>query len=81
MLYLRKHPDGPELPAWAEGRWFRSYSAMADWAEEQLPPGKYWSRNPSGASLATAVREVRCKLDRHDNPRETGFWVEGRGNI
>lgn len=81
MMYLKKHPDGPELPAWAEKRWFRSYVAMAEWAEENLPPGLYWSKNPSGTNLYTKIREVRCKIDSHGNVRSTGFWVEGRGNI
>lgn len=81
MMYLKKHPEGPILPAWAEKRWFKSYTAMADWAEENLAPGKYWSKNPSGTNMATSLREVRVKIDSKGVIRQTGFWVEGRGNI
>jgi hypothetical protein len=82
MLKLSKHPEGPELPEEAKKKHFRSYADMADWAEEHLPPGKYWCRNPQGANLWTALREVRCKLSDSDGePKASGFWVDGRGNI
>jgi hypothetical protein len=81
MLKLSKHPRGPDLPESAKNKHFTSYVGMANWAEVNLPSGLYWSKNPAGKNLATAVREVRCKLDYKGNPQSTGFWVEGRGHI
>lgn len=73
-LYLTKHPQGPELPEAAKGRKFRSYVALADFADKiELPEGKYWCRNTNGTNLWTAMREVTRK--------GSGFHVEGRGNV
>jgi len=77
LLKITKHPDGPELPEEVKAKTFRSYVDMANWADEHhLSPGIYWIRNPSGANLATAIRELRYQTKGYGR-----FWVEGRGNI
>jgi hypothetical protein len=73
-LYLIKHPNGPDLPDAFKDKRFRSFVDMANYADEhELPEGKYYSRNPQGSNLLTAIREVTRK--------GSGFHVEGRGNI
>jgi hypothetical protein len=75
MLRLRKYGNaGPDVPQAWQGKTFRSYVDMADYADKVgLPDGDYFIRNSNGTTFATAV----CKLTRKGG----SFYVEGRGNV
>lgn len=75
-LRLRKHPRGPDLSDEAKEKGFRSYCDLADWAEENVPPGLYFVRADNAVWLA-AIREVHHHAGRWPN----AFWVEGRGCV
>ena len=73
-LRLSKHPDGPDLPPGTLEKRFRSYVAMADWADEvHLAFGLYYARPTHVPPSPVNIRLVTHK--------KTAFHVEGRGNI
>lgn len=73
-LRLSKHSAGPEVPLPFQGKRFRSYVDMANFADKVgLPDGTYWIRNSAGTTFVTGMRELKRK--------GTFFHVEGRGYI
>lgn len=73
MLWIKPKQGNPPLPKAFEGKKFKSYAAMADYADKHnLPYGEYWIRNDKGSNLLTSIRELKYSGT---------FWVEGRGNV
>lgn len=73
-LHFKEIPGGAKLPAEFQAKTFRSYVAMADYADDHhLPEGKYFIFNDKGGNALTRYRELTRK--------GTGFHVEGRGNV
>ena len=69
MIILMQHPKGPKI---AGKKTFKSYVALADYADQYLPYGLYFARHSNAVTLA-GIREIR-----HE---EGLFHVEGYGNV
>lgn len=73
-LSFKAKTNGQPLPADFEGKKFRSYVDMANFADEHnLPDGTYFIHNDRGSNLFTSLRELTRK--------GRSFHVEGRGNV